>query len=295
MTRVLITVFDALRPEFVTPDLMPRLSAFAEGGVRYLNSRSTFPTETRVNQSAVTTGCLPHRHGVVANKFIANDLLGGRMVNTGDDAALAEALGAGPVLQVANLAERLTEVGHSFASLSAGTPGGGRLINHSAERLGSTRLAMKAPDKCCPPDLFDRIVGRTGPLPDPRPPAPDWIDWAVDAYLDWIEVEVTPDVMLLWLCEPDETFHWHGIGGPEARGIITHVDAAFGRILDRLAPQAEHAAMCVLSGERALARRGAETVGPRAHVLGWRYPEWLAAAVSWAANSARSSPDSEHR
>ncbi|MFK7942260.1 MAG: alkaline phosphatase family protein, partial [Paracoccaceae bacterium] len=236
MTRVLICVFDALRPEFVTPDLMPNLSAFATGGVRYVNSRSTFPTETRVNQSAVTTGCLPRKHGVVGNKLMATDLLPGRMIDTGNDAALVEALESGPLLQMPNMAERLATAGRSFASLSAGTPGGGRLINHSAEHLASTRLAMKAPDQCCPPDLFDRLVAKAGPLPDAKPPSPAWIDWAVTAYLDGIEQEITPDAMLLWLCEPDETFHWHGIGGPEAHGILAHADSAFGRILDRLAP-----------------------------------------------------------
>ena len=51
--RVLVVVFDALRPEFVTPELMPALSAFSAGGVIYSNSHSTFFTETRVNQSAV--------------------------------------------------------------------------------------------------------------------------------------------------------------------------------------------------------------------------------------------------
>ena len=67
--RFLIVVLDALRPEFVTPELMPNLHGFAARGVRFANSRSTFPTETRVNQSAVTTGCYPARHGVVANRF----------------------------------------------------------------------------------------------------------------------------------------------------------------------------------------------------------------------------------
>ena len=247
MTRVLICVFDALRPEFVTPDLMPHLSAFAERGVRYVNSRAVFPTETRVNQSAVTTGCLPRRHGVVGNRMIARDLLPERMIDTGDDAALAEALATGPVLAVPNMAERLAAAGRSFASLSAGTPGGGRLINHSAERLGSTRLAMRAPEACWPQDLFDRLTAVAGPLPDPAPPAPDWIDWAVTAYLDGIEAETAPDAMLLWLCEPDETFHWHGIGGAQSRGIMGHVDRAFGRIIERLGPAIDAGEMQVIA------------------------------------------------
>ena len=69
MTKILIIVFDALRPEFLRPDLMPNLHGFAQHGVRFTNSRSTYPTETRVNQSAVLTGCTPRKHGIVANRF----------------------------------------------------------------------------------------------------------------------------------------------------------------------------------------------------------------------------------
>ena len=124
-TRALIVVFDALRPEFVTRERMPNLSRFASKGVEYLNSHSTFPTETRVNQSAVTTGCMPHRHGIVGNKFIADDLQPGLLVNSGDDAMLEAAFAAGPVMSMPALGQRLTRAGRSYAALSAGTPGGG--------------------------------------------------------------------------------------------------------------------------------------------------------------------------
>ena len=74
-TRILIVLFDALKPEFVTPALMPNLHAFASGGVCYRNSRSVFPTETRVNQTALVTGCLPRQTGIVANGFMAADIM----------------------------------------------------------------------------------------------------------------------------------------------------------------------------------------------------------------------------
>ncbi|MEM7743826.1 MAG: alkaline phosphatase family protein, partial [Pseudomonadota bacterium] len=167
--KVLICVFDALRPEFVTPDLMPVLCGFAAGGVRYVNSRSTYPTETRVNQSAVTTGCLPRRHGIVGNAFVAPELADG-VLNTGDDAALSAAFARGRVLEVPTLGQRLAASGKTYASLSAGTPGGGRLINWSAEADGSTRLAMNAPAACVPGDLFQACVDRVGPLPEYRLP-----------------------------------------------------------------------------------------------------------------------------
>ena len=160
--RALIVVFDALRPQFVTPELMPNLHAFAARGACYSRARSTFPTETRVNQSAVTTGCMPHRHGVVGNRFVADDLLPGILVNSGKDEDLARALAAGPVLGMPSMGQRLTRAGRSFAALSAGTPGGGRLINWSAEQDGSFRLAMRAPGAAHPADAPEWLAKRIG-------------------------------------------------------------------------------------------------------------------------------------
>lgn len=246
-TRVLIVVFDALRPEFVTPSRMPNLCAFARMGVRYPNMHSTFPTETRVNQSAVTTGCMPSRHGVVGNAFLADDLLPGRLVNTGDDTALSEIMAAGPVLTVPNMGQRLAAAGRRYASLSAGTPGGGRLINWSAEQDATFRLSMRAPAATVPVGALAEIETRVGPMPDSTPPALDWIGWAVSAYIEYVDPVVAPDVMLLWLCEPDESFHWHGIGSDESLAAIQRADAEFGRILTHLESQIDDGAMHVIA------------------------------------------------
>lgn len=231
MTRALVVVFDALRPEFVTPALMPNLHRFAAGGVRYLNARSTFPTETRVNQSAVVTGCRPVSHGVVGNRFVAPELAGDRLINTGDDRQLAAAFAAGPVLCAPSLGERLAAAGRRFASLSAGTAGGGFLLNHAAEATGGFRLAMRAPGRAAPAGVFERITARIGEPPRHGLPATDWIGWAVEACLSFVEPEIAPDLMLLWLCEPDESFHALGIGSAGALEAIRHADALFGRIL----------------------------------------------------------------
>lgn len=232
-TRALIVVFDALRPEFVTRDLMPNLHGFAARGVQYRNSRSTFPSETRVNQSAVTTGCYPRRHGVVANNFVAAGDDGPIVLGTGDDVAFEKALNAmpGPLLGVPTLGQRLAAAGMSYATVSAGTSGGGRLINIAGAETGSFRFAMRRPEASLPAGIEKRIFETVGPLPGYARPAIDWVRYAADCYLDFVEAEIRPDVMLLWLCEPDETFHYKGIGSPESLQTITNADAQFGRIL----------------------------------------------------------------
>ncbi|MEM7212795.1 MAG: alkaline phosphatase family protein [Pseudomonadota bacterium] len=234
MTRILIIVFDALRPEFVTPELMPNLHRFASSGVRCLNHHSTFPTETRVNQSAVITGCYPHRHGLVANTFQFPG--SNRLVKTGDDVAFEEMLTGmtEPLLCVPALGEILARRGKTYASISAGTSGGGRLINLAAAQIGSARFAMRRPEASVPPDLPERISARIGAIPELQYPAVSWNQYATDAWLHVIDPQA-PDVSLLWLCEPDESFHWHGIGSRESLASIRGVDAAFGTVLEHKA------------------------------------------------------------
>ena len=239
--RFLIVVFDALRPEFVTPDLMPNLHGFASTGVLYPNSRSTFLTETRVNQTAVVTGCTPARNGIVANVLMARDVWPDRVLNSGKEAELKAAFAAadGRLIQVPTLSERAAAAGRTYASLSAGTPGGGRLINHSAEDNGSFRFAMRSPEASVPSGVREDIEAAIGPMPAYERPATQWISWAVNAYTDWVEPRIAPDVMLLWLCEPDETFHYCGIGSPESLVTIRHADAEFGRLLKCLESQTD--------------------------------------------------------
>lgn len=232
MTRILIIVFDALRPEFVRPDLMPNLHAFADAGVRCTNHHSTFPTETRVNQSAVITGCYSHRHGIVANNFPLPGT--DEIVTTGDDFAFEAMLNTmdAPLLDAPALGRILADSGKSYATISAGTSGGGRLINLDAEQTGSIRYTLRRPEASVPAGFEDQVAASVGPIPEYQRPAIAWNRHAVDVWLEVIDPQ-EPDVSLVWLCEPDETFHWHGIGSPESLDAIRGVDAAFGEILTR--------------------------------------------------------------
>ena len=247
--RVLVVVFDAMKPEFVTSALMPALHGFASRGVMCTNSHSTFFTETRVNQSTVTSGCMAYQHGLVGNKFVASDASPDRVLNTGDDIQLEQAFErvGGKLLDVKTLGQYLTDAGKVYASLSAGTQGGGRLINHSAVADGTFRYSMRRPDASCPAGVEKEIEERFGPLPKYELPAKDWITRAVDVYLDYVEPEVSPDVMLLWLCEPDESFHYLGIGSEGSLETIRHTDAEFARILARHHDEIERGDMQIIA------------------------------------------------
>ena len=232
--RVLIVAFDALRPDMVTPELMPNLCRFAAGGVRFDNNRSTYPTETRVNQTALVTGASPARHGIVGNRFLDLAASPNKLFNTGDESELSagdKRLG-GRLVDVPVLSEILVENGLDLAVVSAGTPGGCRILNHKAEEQGFFRLALKRPDASVPADRVAAAIERVGPIPEHRIPTLEWLTYTTDIYLEYIEAEGSPAVTILWYCEPDNSYHHKGIGTAQNLAAIRAVDAEFGRILE---------------------------------------------------------------
>jgi hypothetical protein len=216
--RFLIVVLDALRPEFVTPELMPNLHGFAHGGVRF-------------------------------NRFPLPEAAPGSVLDSGKDEAFEAALKQlpGDLLGVPAMGGILAANSKRFATISAGTSGGGRLINITAERTGSFRLALRRTEAAVPAGAFETVAAQVGPLPEYGVPGLAWNSYAIDCYLDYVEPELKPDVMLLWLSEPDESFHWHGIGSPQAVGAIRHMDAEFGRILARQDAAIETGALQVIA------------------------------------------------
>jgi hypothetical protein len=230
--RVLVVAFDALRPDMVTPELMPNLSAFADQGGRFTHNRSTFPTETRVNQTALVTGCYPSRHGIVGNRFWEPIASPKMLFNTGDEDQLSEGIRRlkGHLTDVPVLGEILAEHGKSLAVISSGTPGGTRMLHHKAEELEGFRLSLRRPDASVPADLMESL----DPIPPPSVPSLDWLTYATDTYLNVVEGVRKPDVAILWYCEPDNSYHEMGPGAPENLAAIRHADAEFGRILATL-------------------------------------------------------------
>ncbi len=282
--RFLIVAFDALRPDMVTPELMPNLSRFAEAGVRFEHSRSTFPTETRVNQAAVVTGCYPTRHGIVGNKFFDSLASPDKLLNTGDENELAAGdrrLG-GNLIDVPVLGEILADGNMDLAVISAGTPGGARLLHHKAEQLAGFRLALHRPDASVPEAHIAAVTDRLGPIPAHEIPSLTWLTYAVDCYLDYVEPELAPEVTILWLCEPDNSYHHRGIGSPDNLAAIRHADAEFGRILARrdasamadrlqIVTLSDHGQLTVAGGAldlRAKLTRAGFSVGPVATAKG---------------------------
>jgi predicted AlkP superfamily phosphohydrolase/phosphomutase len=61
----LVIVVDGLRPDNVTPEVMPRLYRLGRRGIVFGAHHSVFPTVTRVNASSFVTGTYPETHGLL--------------------------------------------------------------------------------------------------------------------------------------------------------------------------------------------------------------------------------------
>ncbi|MCW3473722.1 alkaline phosphatase family protein [Limobrevibacterium gyesilva] len=227
MTSFLLVVFDGLRPDMVRPQTTPNLLRFAALGTRFAHARSVFPSETRVCSASVATGCLPRRHGLVANR-IAHPLDPTRTVDTGDMQALraleqdtGEAVLAAPML-----AELLAAGGRDCAVLSSGTTGQTFVLNPRADALGQVTLSAHGAQAC---SAAGRALLEGLPPPPPAPAAR--AAWIADAFRTRLLAD-PPAATILWLCEPDTTGHYGGLGSPAQLAALQTADAAFGRILD---------------------------------------------------------------
>src|SRR5919197_3201921 len=67
--RVIVFVWDGLRPDAVTRAETPNLYALRDEGVEFADHHSTFPTFTMVNAASLATGSRPGRHGFFGNNL----------------------------------------------------------------------------------------------------------------------------------------------------------------------------------------------------------------------------------
>src|SRR6188768_1496576 len=130
----IVFVVDGLRPDSINADDTPTLDRLRREGVSYVNSRCVFPSVTRVNAAAISTGTYPERNGLVSNSMFHPGVYPNKPFNTGEwqDLLKLAAASQGRLLFTKSLAERLTERGIRFAAISSGSTGNALLLNPRA-------------------------------------------------------------------------------------------------------------------------------------------------------------------
>jgi arylsulfatase A-like enzyme len=228
--RELIIVVDGLRPDYVTPAAMPRLSRLGQRGIVFNAHHSVVPTVTRVNGASLVTGAYPETHGLLGNAIYIPSVSPTRVLDTGarEDLEAVERAD-GHLLTAPTLGELLEHAGKSFLAIGTGTTGSAYVLNQAAAK----RTIIHS-DYTLPPELGGRVLQRLGPVPPRAMPNAAHHRRAVDAYLSFGVDDLRADVTILWFNDPDVTAHAKGIGSAAARESLTVVDTQIGRIEDEL-------------------------------------------------------------
>ena len=226
----LLLVVDGLRPDYITPEVMPRLYALGQRGVFFAAHHSVFPTVTRVNASSISTGAYPETHGLMGNTVYSAKVFPPKGINTSAYKELeAMEKAEGQLLTAPTLSESLGRAGMKMLVISAGSSGSALLLNH---RLSGG--AVINPEVIKPESLAELVSTRIGPGPAEAVPNNARNKWAVDAYLTLGLKDLKSDVTAIWFGDPDATAHAKGIGSEETKQALGYVDAQIGRIEDAL-------------------------------------------------------------
>ena len=230
LRRHVLIVVDGLRPDYVTADVMPRLTALGKRGVVFTKHHAVFPTVTRVNGASFATGAYPGTHGLMGNSVYFPRVDPARFLDTANRQALSRiAEVEGKLLTAPTLAEVLQAAGKRMFVASSGSPGSAMLNDPTAAGGAMVHPEFVIPEtlRGALADLGDPPAGEGQAMARDR--------YAVDAFLKVGLPRVSPTVSVLWLGSLDSTAHSKGIGGPEAVEVLKHLDREIGRVEDGLA------------------------------------------------------------
>ncbi|CAH1653571.1 alkaline phosphatase family protein [Chelatococcus asaccharovorans] len=246
--RVIVTVFDGLRPDLVTPELTPNILRVAARGTWFREARSVFPSVTRVATTSIATGAPPTVHGIVGNAFYHREALPDAIFMTGDIDHIrrAEAYHGGRMVEVDTLGDVLAKAGKRLAVVHTGSAGATHFINPRARTNGHWTFSMHGVEGTQTPEAVTEAIAHVGPLPKRELPRLDELRYAATLMVDYVLPKLAPDVAIVWFNEPDTTFHYKGLGSPEAKAGLAEADRGLGAILDWVESQPDRDRIAVI-------------------------------------------------
>jgi len=228
--RVLILVLDGLRPDLVTPDTMPFLSSLERQGLRLTHYTAAYPPHTRVQVTTMCTGTYPSQHGIVSNVMVLDGLPEDGVLDTSDfrQLKMLDELTDGQAVLRAPLADLLAEQGKRFAIAATGSTGSTWLWARTQPyRVVNPRSTFGIPD-------LASLREKLGEPPEPDAPSLDLARYALTAVRDLFLPDPEIAVTVLWLNEPDATFHFAGLGSTESLNIQRALDTLLEGFFDDL-------------------------------------------------------------
>lgn len=233
---VVVLIIDGLRPDSITPGVMPNLDRLKTTGVWYTQSHSIFPTVTRVNAASISTGTLPSRHGIVSNALYL-PAVSSATLNNGDYRNLLSLgkLNGGRVVEPKSLGEYFQAAGIRYVAVSSGSTGSALLLNPTAP-FGNGSLINPGFENgsrvAFPDTLNTAILSGYGPVKGDDGDLP--LIWTERVLREYVLGTLHPQVIVDWMGRPDSAQHQFGVGSPQALAALRLVDQQIGLLLERL-------------------------------------------------------------
>lgn len=246
--RVVVCVFDGLRPDMLTSELTPNIMRFAGGATWFRQARSVFPSMTRVATASIATGALPQTHGIVGNAFYFPEAIPEHVLDVSviADVKKGEAATQGRFLMAPTFADHLARAGKKMAVVHTGSLGSTYLINPRARANDHWTFTVHGTEGSQTPEAVEEVVARFGPLPERELPRFGEVNYAARVMVEHVLPNPDNVVSLVWFNEPDTSYHYKLLGSEDTRRIMAHVDAAFGRILDWIEAQPDRERIAVI-------------------------------------------------
>src|SRR5438874_11479877 len=123
--RVVVVVWDGMRPDFVSEQNTPALWKLSREGVTFRNHHAVYPSATMVNGTALVTGAYPGKNGIIANHVYRPDIDPQHAVDVEISAVLkkGDELSGGKYISVPTIPELVQRAGERTVIAAAKTVG----------------------------------------------------------------------------------------------------------------------------------------------------------------------------
>ena len=234
--RVLLVVFDGMRPDFISPETTPNLSRLAAEGVFFAHHHPVYVSATEVNGTAMATGAYPEHSFIIANTDYRPVIDVQKSIGTEipENIRKGDAVTGGHYLGRPTVAEILHA--HGLPTAIAGSKNVALLHDRAERQPGpgvSPILFMGATQ---PAGLIDELTAKLGAFP-PINTRDDKVArdaWTTQALLGTFWKDGLPPYSLLWLAEPDSSQHMTGPGSDQSLEAIRSSDTNLGLVLAEL-------------------------------------------------------------
>jgi arylsulfatase A-like enzyme len=235
--HVVIMVWDGMRPDFVTEENTPTLWQISRRGVTFSNHHPAYPSTTEVNGTALATGTLPARSGIIGNREFRPAIDPRKPIATEAVEAVrkGDVLTGGKYLAVPTLAETIQQAG--FRTAIAGTKPVALLWDRAEKRAaGAARKSVTVfQGQTAPVSAASALMNGQGDFPEGAGfPNAGQDRWTTKVLTEELWKEDVPKFSVLWVSEPDYSQHFSAPGAPLALKALRSSDEMLAMVIAAL-------------------------------------------------------------